>query len=275
VGDAKFIIVKPIDRKEADALVKRIHYSGKVVNNSQLHLGVFIAGKLEGAMQFGPSLDKEKIQGLIRNTHWNGFIELNRMAFSERLPRNSESRALSVALRLLKKHAPHIEWVITFADGAQCGDGTIYRAAGAWLTGIKKNNQTWAAPTGDVFSRMALTDKTSKQQQQQARKIVSRVSMIKGANAVTGGATMAPYIEAGFTPIPGFQLRYILPLVPGLKERATFTILNYSEIEARGAGMYKGNKISRPKQATSGDHLDSGGAAPTRTLHLPDNEAKP
>ena len=49
------------------------------------------------------------------------------MAFSDRLPRNSESRALAIAFKMIRKHYPHIEWVISFADGTQCGDGTIYR----------------------------------------------------------------------------------------------------------------------------------------------------
>lgn len=68
MGHAKDILLKPIDRKDADALVKRVHYSGKVVNNSQIHIGVFYQGQLEGAMQFGPSLDKRKIQGLVDGT---------------------------------------------------------------------------------------------------------------------------------------------------------------------------------------------------------------
>src|SRR5574343_1116349 len=132
---AKDIRVAPISAADAAALVRRVHYSGKIVNNSQLHLGVFLGGRLEGAMQFGPSLDKRKIQGLVRDTQWHEFIELNRMAFSEALPRNSESRAISIAMRLLRKHAPQIKWVISFADGTQCGDGTIYRASGFVLTG--------------------------------------------------------------------------------------------------------------------------------------------
>lgn len=135
---AKDIHVAPINSKDANAFVKKVHYSGTVVNNSQLHLGVFLSGKLEGVMQFGPSMDKRKIQGLVADTRWNDFIELNRMAFSDRLPRNSESRALAIAFRMIRKHYPHIEWVISFADGAQCGDGTIYRASGFLLTGIKK-----------------------------------------------------------------------------------------------------------------------------------------
>ena len=59
------------------------------------------------------------------------------MAFSEKLPRNSESRAISIAMKLIKKHYPHIDWVVLFADGTQCGDGTIYRASGFVLTDIR------------------------------------------------------------------------------------------------------------------------------------------
>ena len=228
---AKDIHVAPISSADARELVRRIHYSGKVANNSQLHFGVFLDGRLEGAMQFGPSLDKRKIQGLVRNTGWNDFLELNRMAFSDRLPRNSESRALGVAFRLIKKHYPHIEWVISFADGTQCGDGTIYRAAGFVLTAIKKNNQIWAAPEGETFSRVTLTGK-GKQEQQHARNIVHRVTSTKGpaimhamsgraggkaaaaaANAINGGAaSMKGYAAAGFKPLEGFQLRYIAEL---------------------------------------------------------------
>ena len=33
MGAAKGIVLRPIERREADALIKRVHYSGKVVNN--------------------------------------------------------------------------------------------------------------------------------------------------------------------------------------------------------------------------------------------------
>ena len=141
MATAKDIIVKPIKSADANAFVKAHHYSGKVVQNSQLHLGVFLNDRLHGVMQFGPSLDKRKIQGLVSGTLWYEFLELNRMAFDDILPRNSESRALSIAFRMIRKNAPQVKWIITFADGTQCGDGTIYRAAGFVLTGIKKNSQ--------------------------------------------------------------------------------------------------------------------------------------
>ena len=107
MASAKDIVVKPISAKDANALVKRVHYSGKVVMGSQLHFGVFLNGRLEGAMQFGPSLDKRNTGRLVEGTGWNDFIELNRMAFSDRLPRNSESRAIGVALSGKQLGASH------------------------------------------------------------------------------------------------------------------------------------------------------------------------
>jgi hypothetical protein len=127
---AKDIYVAPINQKDASIIVKREHYSGKICNNSKLHFGVFLNEKLEGVMSFGSSIDKRKLIGLVKDTKWHDFLELNRMAFSQTLPRNSESRALSIAIKLIKKHYKNIEWIISYADASQCGDGTIYRASG-------------------------------------------------------------------------------------------------------------------------------------------------
>ena len=286
MSSAKDIIVKPISAQDANKIIKALHYSGKVVNNSQLHLGVFMGDRCGGAMQFGPSLDKRKIVGLVKGTLWNEFLELNRLAFADWLPRNGESRCIAYAMRFIKKTYPWMKWIISFADGTQCGDGTIYRASGFVLTGIKVNNQIWEAPTGEVttrmvatdtrrpergrllgevFSRTSLTDGRSKQQQQQAKNVLIRTSQTKSNNILeTGASSMKIFKEAGWKPKEGFQLRYIYFLDPKQKENLTVPILPFSEIEKRGAGMYKG--IRRDKQAIGGDHPHSGGAAPTVTL---------
>jgi hypothetical protein len=215
---AKDIIVKPISAKDANRIVKSCHYSGKVVPNSQLHFGVFLDGKCGGAMQFGPSMRKDLIQPLVHDTKWNGFIELNRMAFADWLPRNSESRAISVAMRLIRKSYPHIEWVISFADGTQCGDGTIYRASGFALTGIKKNTEMVIHPvTGEIMATMAAYHK--------------------------GHAAEISKWQR----MDGFMFRYIYFLNPEAKSRLTVPILPFTEIERRGAGMYLG----KPKRAES------------------------
>lgn len=281
MGKAKDLIVKPISSADANRIVKALHYSGKVVNNSQVHLGVFLDGRCGGAMQFGPSLDKRKIQGLVAGTLWNEFIELNRMAFADWIPRNGESRCIGYAMRWIRKAYPQIKWVVSFADGTQCGDGTIYRASGFVLTGIKENDQIWKLPDGFSFSRLSATDKTSRKVKQE---LVSRASMtMQGKNGAglqramlteagmltnTGGASMRSLIEVGAKPLRGFQLRYVYFLDPSARDRLTVPVLPFSEIDRRGAGMYRGKTRVRSEDSGTADNQSAGGGAnPTRTLH--------
>lgn len=239
MASAKDIVVKPIKSKAANELVKKIHYSGSHTQNSQLHFGVFLNGKLEGAMQFGPPIDRRKVLPLVADTKWNDMIELNRMAFSDRLPRNSESRAMAIAFRLIKKNYPNIEWILSFSDGCQCGDGTIYRASGFVLTGIKKNSTMLLMPDGSIKADKTLNDHPTRKS--------------------------GWWKKNGAKPIEGYQLRYIYFLNKDARGRLTVPEIPFSRIDEMGAGMYKG-KPKRMKQANSGDQLECGGAAPTHTL---------
>ena len=248
MGDAKKLIVKPISSKDANRIIKRLHYSGKVVPNSQLHFGVFLDGKCGGAMQFGPSMRKDLIRPLVSDTGWNEFLELNRMAFADWLPRNGESRCIGYSMRYIKKHYPHIEWVISFADGCQCGDGTIYRASGFLLTSVKKNSTI-----------IKLTDGS----------IASNITFSKGRHILSSGGAKMP---EGAKRLAGFQLRYIYFLDPTAKDRLTVPVLPFSKIDEMGAGMYKGKQ--RIQKRASSDTIDTpdvqsgkGGVIPTDALH--------
>jgi len=266
MATAKDLVVKPIDRDTANALVKRLHYSGKVVNNSQLHLGVFIDGRVEGVMQFGPSLDKRKISGLVSGTLWHEFIELNRMAFSEALPRNSESRAIAIAMRMLRKNAPQIKWVISFADATQCGDGTIYRASGFVLTGIKNNTQVWRHDSGITVSRTALTNLGANGALKQRRELSARFG-VDFTNL--SAASMDDYAAVGFRPLDGFQIRYIYFIDASYRARLTVPELPYSAIRDAGASMYLGEKRgSGETDSAPGSNRETGGASPTDPLLL-------
>jgi hypothetical protein len=234
---AKKILLKPITASEANAFVKKHHYSGKVVPNSQIHLGVFYFGKLEGVMQFGPSLAKKNSIGLVADTDWNGFIELNRMAFTDTLPKNSESRAIAIALKMIKRHAPSIEWVISFADGTQCGDGTIYRASGFVLTDIKVNTQLRIDPlTGEPKHAMTAFHNGRKDEFSKWEKI------------------------------PGFQLRYIYFLNKDARGRLTVPELPFSKIAEMGATMYKGSRPGSIESDAPDFRSGESGAIPTPRL---------
>ena len=257
MGDAKRLIVKPISAKDANRIVQGLHYSGKTVQNSQLHLGVFLDGKCGGAMQFGPSLDKRKMQGLVRGTLWNEFIELNRMAFADWLPRNGESRALGFAFRWMRKQYPQLKWCVSFADGTQCGDGTIYRASGFYLTAINKSMNLVQFGQGQVIHKMTLESNPTQKRPE-----------LDGATyyEVTGGRyDFNAYAKAvGGEVIPGFQLRYIYFLDSSARDRLTVPILPFSEIDRRGAGMYRGKPRARSVDSdTPATQQESGSAIPT------------
>lgn len=219
MGRAKEIIVKVIPSKIANKFVKLNHYSGKVVPNSILHFGCFLDGKLHGVMQYGSPFMKTKVINMVKNTGWNEMLELNRMAFNDYLPKYSESRCIAISIRLIKKNAPHIKWILSFADGAQCGDGTIYRASGFILTSIKKNNSIIKLSNGNIVAAMTYT---------------------KGKNILKQGGRAG--IPKDAEKLNGNMLRYIYLIDKSCK--INVPILPFNEIDKQGAGMYKGEKIS-------------------------------
>jgi hypothetical protein len=253
MGRAKDIIVKVIPAKVANEFIKRHHYSGKVVQNSSLHFGAFLDGILHGVMSFGSPLDKSKVLPLVQPCLWNEMLELNRMAFDSHLPKNSESRCISVAIRLIRKNAPHVKWILSFSDGTQCGDGTIYRASGFVLTGAVKNTNTCRLPDGSVIHKMTLESSPTGK-----RNELNGMSYYD----ITGGKyDFSKYVSAvSGVVLIGFQLRYIYLI--DKKCRITVPVIPFSRIDELGAGMYKGEKktlAERRQQAAEALQADATG----------------
>jgi hypothetical protein len=235
MGRAKEIVVRVIPAKIANDFVKKHHYSGKVVNNSNLHFGCFLDNKLHGVMSYGSPLDKRKVLGLVEGTGWNEMLELNRMAFNEHLPKYSESRCIAVSIRLIKKNAPQIKWILSFSDSTQCGDGTIYRASGFALTGVNTNKNTAKLPSGEVVHKMTLESNPTRNRVELGGRSYSELN--------GGGYDFSKYVkEVGGKVLIGFQLRYIYIIDKTCK--ITVPILPFSKIDEMGAGMYKGEKIT-------------------------------
>jgi hypothetical protein len=228
MGRAKEIIVKVIPSKIANEFVKKHHYSGKVVNLSNLHFGAFLDDKLHGVMSYGPPMDKRNVLKLVEssnstvNEKWNEMLELNRMAFDDYLPKYSESRCIAISVRLLKKNAPHVKWILSYSDATQCGDGTIYRASGFCLTQINRNSTIYKLSSGEVVAKRG----------------------------------DSKYNFNGARPLTGYQNRYIYLIDKSCK--ITSAIIPFSEIDKMGAGMYKGQKITlQERRATLSEEVDS------------------
>ena len=230
MGRAKEIIVKVIPAKIANEFVKKHHYSGKVVINSILHFGCFLDDKLHGVMSYGPGINKHGNLKSLSGVGWNEIIELNRMAFDEYLPKYSESRFIKICILLIKKNAPHIKWIMSFADATQCGDGTIYRASGFVLTNINESKQLYLLPNGETLHLMGL---------QGGQHGSLRKKMLENGY---GNAKKYMVDVLKGVPLVGQQLKYIYLIDKTCK--ITVPILPFSKIDEMGAGMYKGEKIT-------------------------------
>ncbi|MDR0806332.1 MAG: protein mom [Enterobacteriaceae bacterium] len=113
----------------ARVIVASKHYSKRFVNNSYLHLGVFAERDLVGVLQFGYALNPNSGQRVVTGTGNREYMELNRMWLHDCMPRNSESRAISYALKTIKLLYPSVGWVQSFAD-ERCGRaGVVYQAS--------------------------------------------------------------------------------------------------------------------------------------------------
>ena len=264
--NVKELVVRVIEAKPANVFIRKTHYSKKVACGSQLHFGVFWEKVLHGVLQFGSSINKKGMVNLVKGTGWNSFLELNRLAFDEYLPRNSESRAISICMKLIKKNAPHIKWVVSFADATQCGDGAIYRASGFILTDVRKNLALWELADKEVVCRNSLTAHGTRNviHELTTRTCKDRKSFYE----ITGGsATTRGYMEKiGAKRLKGFQLRYLYFLDKSKIKDLTVPILPFSRIKELGASMYKGKSCADSVNSTLGFQPKSGGSSPTPAL---------
>jgi hypothetical protein len=231
MGRAKEIIVKVIPSKIANEFIKKNHYSGKVVNLSNLHFGAFLDNNLHGVMSYGPPMDKRNVLPLVDsgnsdiNKKWNEMLELNRMAFDDYLPKYSESRCISISIKLLKKNAPQIKWILSYSDATQCGDGTIYRASGFKLTQINKNSTIYKLSNGQIVAKRG----------------------------------DSKYNFEGAKALIGFQNRYIYLIDKSCK--LNVLEIEFKKIDEMGAGMYKGQKISLSERQALSDKVESNSAS--------------
>lgn len=178
-------------------------------------------------------MDKRKVITLVNGTGWNEFLELNRMAFDDTLPKNAESRCISIAMKLIKKNAPHIKWVISFADGAQCGDGTIYRASGFVLTGIKPNKTILEFPNGKRFAGLSLEADFDSP---------TIAQLCRDMGVEHKYRTRSDWLKLGAKYVEGYMLRYIYFLDKDYEKNLTVPILPFDEIKKQGASMYRGKR---------------------------------
>lgn len=123
--------VKEIARDLAYDIIEKNHYSkkGDSIAHNKINLGVFVNKELQGVLQFGFAMNPASMDKIVANTKIDEYLELNRMWIEDRAGRNSESMALSYAIKFIRGKFKKVKWIQSFAD-ERCGMlGIVYQAA--------------------------------------------------------------------------------------------------------------------------------------------------
>jgi adenine modification enzyme len=127
-GNDEFYI-KEIDRKIANEIIIKNHYSKKIFNNSYIHLGLFEKNNLLGVLQYGHLLNNNSVGSIVSGTDNGNALELNRMWLSDKIIiKYPESQAISYSIKYIKRKFPKIKWIQSFADERCGGFGIVYQA---------------------------------------------------------------------------------------------------------------------------------------------------
>jgi hypothetical protein len=147
--------VKEIERKLANDLIVKNHYSKKFYNATYIHLGVFICGELLGVLQYGYAMNPASCGSVVEGTQMDEYLELNRMWLDDKAERNSETMAISYSLRYIRSKFPKIKWIQSFAD-ERCGCfGIVYQAASFSFYG--EHVSTFWTVDGEVYHNSLMT----------------------------------------------------------------------------------------------------------------------
>lgn len=149
------VSVRVIPKAEADAIIRAGHYSGSVVWSSNLHFGVYVDGSRCGAMQFGPAMNPASGERIVDGSTTDTWLELNRLWLHDAKPPNTSSRAISLALKVIRHRKPSVEWVQSFAD-ERCGKfGGVYQACSFLYCG--EHTATFYELDGEWFHKSMLS----------------------------------------------------------------------------------------------------------------------
>lgn len=127
------LLIIPVGKKEAAECFRKWHYFGEKDFLASHCFGVVFNRKLLGAISYGIP-NAKNIKGLYTKDSQGDFMELTRLALSPDCPKNSESRVISITLKMIRKHG--YKGVVTYADTAQGHTGVIYKASNFEYKGL-------------------------------------------------------------------------------------------------------------------------------------------
>jgi hypothetical protein len=203
------------------------HYSKSVPVPPLVKVGVWEFGKFVGVVLFSRGATPSLLSPF--GLSQTEGCELTRIAMTNH--KSPVSRVVKLSVQFLKRNSPELRLIVSFADPSEGHHGGIYQA-GNWIyNGQTSKSVEYIGPDGKRW----------------------HARMVKKQ----GWTTVQGKIRKTLTPSqcepvqkPG-KHRYLMPLDNAMREQIAPLAKPYPK---------------RAKQATTGDHPDGGGAAPTRAL---------
>jgi hypothetical protein len=158
------IVVRPIPKSTAKELLVREHYLHSFPGGTKLAFGVFVGQRLLGAatMGVGPFLGYSLVEG----ARPEDCITLTRLWLSDELPKNSESRALGIVLKALRRNTS-LKFSLSYTDPAAGHIGTIYQATNWIYTGLSSATPLYIIKGCGCGTAAAVRDSTAPMPQPQ------------------------------------------------------------------------------------------------------------
>ena len=149
----KQLTIVPVHFTVARAVLVAHHYLHSIAAGTQLCFGVFVRNSLMGAITLGagPFLAYQ----LVDQAGQNDCLTLTRFWLDDRLPRNSESKALGILLKALKTNT-RLKFLVSYADPTLGHVGTIYEATNWVYTGLSQATPVYSLGDGKLHHSRSL-----------------------------------------------------------------------------------------------------------------------
>ena len=146
--------VKVISRASAKRIVLACHYMKTFPQGAMVCLGIMDGDKCVGVCVLGhSSATTAKVEKLVYDISKSEFLEMQRLWISDRYGHNSESRVLSLVMKLLKAHG--VKLVVTHAGGCKNDCGIVYQASGWLYFGRTRCRDFYLTKVGEYKSLVA------------------------------------------------------------------------------------------------------------------------
>ena len=205
------IELKIIHQRECEFFLRKWHYSPIMPKLTKIRLGYYKDKTLVGVMTFGwGTRPLHTIKKLFPQLTTKDYYEIGKMAMDDIMPRNSESKMISLAIKWLKQNSD-ISYLYTWADGMVGKVGYVYQASN-FLYGGFIETDTYITNSGERIHPRTIG------------------GLIKNETNAKVGARPTPSqcIEHDFTRVKGYQFRYIYPLNKKSRKQLQKSTVNWS-----------------------------------------------